>query len=395
MKNQWTNLYTGFVEVKASGKGTERLINELIRQGVSVWDIRRTAPGILIFCMDVKEISNLRKAVRKNECKVTFIKGSGGPFFLKRLIKNSGFVIGFLAFLITIFVLSNMVWGIEVHEASPDTEHAIRKELDKMGIKKGKLQFLLLDVDEIQRRLGDKIDVLTWVGVDLKGTTYHFRVVEKETPEEVKTYSPQHLVAKKKAVIKKMLVEKGKPIVSINDYVTKGQLLVSGLIGKEDQPQLVPAIGEVFGETWYKATVEVPLKTNFSVFNGDESTKHYISIGDLSIPIWGFKNPDYPAYETETTSRPFLFLQWKLPISYKTETLRSKEDLIREYTKSEAMKEAKKMAKVSLEKELPEDGEIIGEKVLHLGIDNGKVKLSIHYQVIENIAIGKPIIQGD
>ena len=28
-------------------------------------------------------------------------------------------------------------------------------------------------------------------------------------------------------------------------------------------------------------------------------------------------------------------------------------------------------------------------------IDNGKVKLSIHYQVIEDIAIGQPIIQGD
>ncbi|MFJ7975008.1 sporulation protein YqfD [Peribacillus sp. JNUCC 23] len=395
MKNQWTNLYTGFVEVKASGKGTERLINELIRQGVSVWDIRRTAPGILVFCMDVQEISNLRKAVRKNECKVTFVKGSGGPFLIKRLIKNSGFVIGFLAFLITIFVLSNMVWGIKVHEASPDTEHAIRKELDKMGIKKGKLQFLLLDVDEIQKQLGDKIDVLTWVGVDLKGTTYHFQVVEKETPEEVKTYSPQHLVAKKKAVIKKMLVEKGKPIVNINDYVTKGQLLVSGLIGKEDKQQMVPAIGKIMGETWYKATVEVPLKTNFSVFNGDESTRHSIAVGSLSIPFWGFKNPDYPEYVTETSSKPFFFLQWKLPISYKTQTLRSKEDLVREYTKNEAVKEAKKMAKVSLEKELPEDAEIIGEKILRESIGNGKVILSIHYQVIENIAIGQPIIQGD
>ena len=84
-----------------------------------------------------------------------------------------------------------------------------------------------------------------------------------------------------------------------------------------------------------------------------------------------------------------------MPISYKTQTLRSKEDLVREYTKNEAMKEAKKMAKESLEKELPEDAEIIGEKILRESIDNGKVILSIHYQVIENIAIGQPIIQGD
>ena len=158
---------------------------------------------------------------------------------------------------------------------------------------------------------------------------------------------------------------------------------------------MVPAIGKIMGETWYKATVEVPLKTNFSVFNGDESTRHFIAVGSLSIPFWGFKNPDYPDYVTETSVKPFYFLQWKMPISYKTQTKRSKEDLVREYTKNEAVKEAKKMAKTSLEKELPEDAEIIGEKILRESIDNGKVILSIHYQVIENIAIGQPIIQGD
>ncbi|MDQ7864118.1 hypothetical protein RCO48_32715 [Peribacillus frigoritolerans] len=35
------------------------------------------------------------------------------------------------------------------------------------------------------------------------------------------------------------------------------------------------------------------------------------------------------------------------------------------------------------------------KKILHESMENGKVKLSIHYQVIEDIAIGQPIIQGD
>ncbi|MER2140433.1 MAG: stage IV sporulation protein, partial [Priestia megaterium] len=44
---------------------------------------------------------------------------------------------------------------------------------------------------------------------------------------------------------------------------------------------------------------------------------------------------------------------------------------------------------------LGEDAKIKGEKVLHQEQDNGKVRLSIHYQVIENIANTQPIIQGD
>jgi similar to stage IV sporulation protein len=93
--------------------------------------------------------------------------------------------------------------------------------------------------------------------------------------------------------------------------------------------------------------------------------------------------------------RPFHFLQWELPISYKVVTLRSKDDIVRSYTKEEAIKEGKKMARADLQKLLDEEDEIVGEKILHESIENGKVKLSIHYQVIEDIAIGQPIIQGD
>ena len=74
---------------------------------------------------------------------------------------------------------------------------------------------------------------------------------------------------------------------------------------------------------------------------------------------------------------------------------RSKDDIVRNYTKEEAIKEGKKMARADLRKQLEDEDEIVGEKVLQESMENGKVKLSIHYQVIENIAVGQPIIQGD
>lgn len=395
MKNQWTNYYTGYVKVKAYGRGTERLINMLTRRGLHIWDVKRVGSESLIFHMDFREISKLRQVVRKSDCKVRFLQGRGVPFLMKRIMKNSGFLAGLIAFLLCIFVLSNMVWGIEVKDAKPETEHAIRKELDKMGVKIGKMQLLVDDVDTIQRNLNDRIGVLTWVGVELKGTTYHFRVVEKRQPKEVEKTSPQNLVASKKAIITDMYVKKGQSKVNVNDYVSKGQLLVSGLIGKEEKPQIVSAQGTVKGQTWYKARVEVPLKTNFSVYNGNETSKHYLKVEHVSLPIWGFKDPDYKKQEKEITDRPIHFLQWELPISYKVVTLRSKDDIVRNYTKEEAVKEGKKMARADLRKQLEDEDEIVGEKVLHESMENGKVKLSIHYQVIENIAVGQPIIQGD
>lgn len=395
MKNEWTTYYTGYVVVKAHGNGTERLINQLIRQGIHVWNVRKIEVDTLEFYLRLSDVKRLRRVIRKSDCKVTFKLGKGAPFLWKRVWKNSGFLIGLFAFLICIFVLSNMVWGIEIHNAKPATEHAIRKELDAMGVQKGKFQFFIDDVDQIQRKLSDRIEALTWVGVELKGTTFHLQVVEKKQPKEIKATSPQHLVATKKAIIKEMFVEKGVSKVKINDYVQKGDLLVSGVIGTEKAPEIVPAKGIIRGETWYRVGVEIPLETNFSVFNGEEKTRYGLKFWDMNIPIWGFIKPTYPEMEEEVTNRPLRFLQWELPISYVEQTWRSKEDVTRKYTRQEAVKEAEKMARKDLEKKLGDEAEIIGENILRETVDNGKVNLSIHYQVIEEIAAGQPIIQGD
>ncbi|WP_374721694.1 sporulation protein YqfD [Peribacillus tepidiphilus] len=392
MKNQWTNFFTGYVKVKAYGIGIERLLNAMVRNGILVWHIKRVGKEALLFHMRIQDVRKLRVIMRKSDCKITFLERKGAPFLLKRLLKNSGFLAGMFAFLACLFVLSNMVWGIEIKGAKPETEYRIKKELDHMGVKIGKIQFFLDGVETIQRKLSERIDEITWVGVELKGTTYHFEVVEKKEPKQEAAVGKQHLVANKKAVIRKIFVEKGQAVVGVNDYVQKGQLLVSGIYGKGEK---VSAKGEVLGETWYKTSIEVPLKTTFSVFTGEEMSKYYVRIGKVSLPIWGFKKVAFSKYETDVTVKTFHFLKWKLPITYENRVFRDKEEIIREYTKNEAIIQAKRMARKDLEKILEMDAKIIGEKVLHESIRNGKVKLIIHYQVLENIAIGRPIIQGD
>ncbi|WP_163101902.1 sporulation protein YqfD [Peribacillus alkalitolerans] len=395
MKNHWINFFSGYVQVKALGIGIERFINEMVRRNIPIWNVKRVGNEIVIFYISLKDIHKLRAIVRKSDCKVTFKQRKGAPFLTKRLLKNSGFLLGFISFLLSLFILSNMVWGIEIKGAKPETEYQIKQELDKMGVEIGKIQFFLDDVETIQRKLSDRIGAITWIGVELKGTTYHFEVVEKKQPKEAAKISRQHLVASKKAIIRKLFVEKGQAVVSINDYVQKGQLLVSGIYGNEKNPEIVSAKGEIMGETWYKTSIEVPLKSTFSVFSGKEQTKHYITIYGFEVPVWGFKKVDYPQFETDVTVKPFSFLKWKLPISYSKKVIRDKEEVTREYKKDEAIKQGIRMAKQDLSKVIPSDAKIIGEKILHESIDNGKVNLLIHYQVIENIAIGQPIIQGD
>ncbi|MFT4412679.1 sporulation protein YqfD [Fredinandcohnia humi] len=395
MKNQWIHFFIGSVKVAINGKGTERFINECVRRGIVVWNLRTQGSHTVTFSMKVSDISKIRAIVRKSDCKLRFIGRRGVPFLVKRALHNSGFLIGSISFLLIITLLSNMVWGINVEGAKPETEHLILQELKKLGVEKGKFQFFIEDNESIQRHLEEAISDITWIGVELNGTTYHFEVVEKNQPEPPEQYSPRNLVAKKKAIITKMFVEEGKPLITVNDFVNKGEILVTGKIGKEGEEKYVPARGKIFGETWYKSEVEVEITTKLNVLTGNHKNKHYVSIGNVHIPIWGFSNQEYKKFETEDNVRHVKFFNWELPIAYVKKTIHESEEVVREYTLDEAVEAAKKIGRDHLEKKLDSDAEIIGEKVLRQTTNNGKVKLEIKYNVIENIVTTIPLVQGD
>ncbi|NHC39373.1 sporulation protein YqfD [Bacillus sp. MM2020_1] len=391
MNNQWIEFFYGKVTVKVSGKGTERFLNVLTRNGLHIWNVKRHGTETITFKMRLTDAKNIRHYARKSDCTISFLRKSGVPFLLKRAIKNSGFLGGAGIFLLILIFLSNVIWGIEIKGAKPATEYQIRKELDKMGVKIGKLQFFVDNVEGIQRKLTNNVGELTWVGVELKGTTFHLQVVEKNEPQKPKQLSPRNLIAKKKAIIVNMYIENGQKVVDINDHVEPGQLLVSGAFGQEGTPELVAAKGEVWGETWYKSHVELPLVTNFKVFSGKEKEKHFILLGNYELPVWGIGKPEFSNYETEENVHKIHFLKWELPISYLNKTLREREEVQRTYSNKDAQKIAIELAKKQIKGRLDEDAIIKDEKILHKAIKNGKVILDIHFKVIENIAVGQPI----
>ena len=119
--------------------------------------------------------------------------------------------------------------------------------------------------------------------------------------------------------------------------------------------------------------MELPLKSTFQVYNGNEKQKYYLKIANYKIPIWGFGKIEFKEYETESNEKRINFIKWELPVSFISETHREKEEETRIYSKEEAFQVAKEMAKADIKSRLPEDAIIKGENVLHQSIDSGKV----------------------
>jgi similar to stage IV sporulation protein len=117
-----------------------------------------------------------------------------------------------------------------------------------------------------------------------------------------------------------------------------------------------------------------------------------IKIGHLSIPIWGFKKVQYQNKQQEQDETAIKFLKWTLPIAIEKTTIREVEIHEKAYNEEEAKQLALSIAKKNVIESIPKDAKIVEEKVLHEKVENGKLKLLVTYDVIENIAKEEPII---
>jgi len=395
MKNFWLRKWTGYVIVEIKTKYPERVLNQLFQSGTILWNVSRISEELIRFSMFMKDHHKLDEIEAKEAIEIHFMKPKGLPVWLSILKNNIGFLVGAFIALLFLFILSNMIWNVEIRGASPALTYKIEKQLKELGVRIGGLQFFVDPPEVLQEKITKMNEEITWIGVNIHGTSYSFQVVEKEQPEKEKPLSPRNLVAAKEAVIVDYFVEKGKPLIAVNDYVKPGQILVSGLIGNDNEQRIIPAKGVVLGKTWYKTETEVNMKTKKPVLTGKTKNKNGIKIGSLYIPIWGFGDVPYKDTKVEEEESKLKIFNKTLPFSFVQQSIKEVEYREITYTKEEAKKLALEISKKDLLRQLPEDSKIIGEKILHERIDNGKFKIAILYDVVENIATEQPIIQSN
>jgi similar to stage IV sporulation protein len=396
MQHQWLRWFNGYLMVIIRGKRLERFINLAVQKRIQIWQISRYREDRGKLAIRLEDFFRLKPLLKETGCRVHIISKHGLPFFLTRVRKRYAFFGGFLAFVCMLFVLSNMIWTVEVVGTENISKVDVMQMADDIGIKQGKLTFLLDEPTQIQSKLLERLPEASWVGFQLKGTRAQIRIVEKVLPEEKELASPRNIIARKSAVIHYLFAEHGKPMVRKNDFVKKGDVLVSGLIGKEDEPVAVAATGRVEGEVWYETEVVVPTIRTQNVYTGEKHRNIYIIAGDWEIKVWGYGDLAFAKTEIKGESR---ILRWRdvyLPLGWKKEDIFSVETNQVKVTRHEAQEIAKDAAKRDILSKMDNNGYIKEEKVLHQRQENDKVYIKMHIIAIEDIAAYEPIIlEGD
>ncbi|BAU27258.1 hypothetical protein DFP93_11351 [Aneurinibacillus soli] len=391
MKNG-VNWFQGYLVLRVRGRRLERFLNRVVGDGIHVWDIHRTSEEAYM-SIPLDSFFALRPFLRETGCRVHVVRRVGLPFVLRKLRTRFMFGTGIVLFILGVYMLSQIVWRVEVVGNERIPAFQIQEMAARAGVKPGVFTFQIPEPKEMQRRLLLDMPNASWIGFEMKGTTAIIRVVEKVLPTPRDTTAPRHIIATKKAIVHSIFAESGRPLVRPQSWVNKGDILISGALGNEEQMQLVAAKGIVEGETWYESEVTVPIKQKRPVLTGEAYTRRYLMFGTYEVKIQGFGAPEYKQSVRSEDTDWISTGERVFPLGMKTEVVRQNESITITLTEKEAIEIGKKYARENLVKRLKKGGYIKTEKVLHENQENGKVYMKLHFVVVEDIAAEQPITE--
>ncbi|WP_438346874.1 sporulation protein YqfD [Paenibacillus sp. FA6] len=389
--------WRGYVEITVRKGHVEAFINALTQTGIPVWNVKPSSFQTAEMKVLVEDFHDLRPHLQRTGCRIHVNKRIGLPFQMIRLKRRRFFAVGLVLFFAILFLLSSLVWEVKVVGNVKIPKEDVLMIAKQEGIYPLQWVYRMNHLDKLSQQLNRQLPGTAWVGVDRQGTTITIQVVESSIPEVRPLLSPRHLVSRTDAVITSIYAEQGRPTVTKNSRVKKGQILISGLLGDTENSQSVVAKGEVKGLVWHEYKIEVPTVQKYKVYTGEIKDRSYLILGNRGVQLWGYGKIEYEKYDVVIEQDPLTWRSTKLPIGWMTEHVMEMEERSEVITIEEAKKQGIEGAIRDIMAKYGSESQIISRKVLHENQENGKVYMKVLFEVEELIAEELPIVynQGE
>lgn len=395
MQTDMRFFWKGSVEIEIRGKRLEAVLNDAAAGGLDLRNIRRTSPEAATAVVDVPTFFALPGLLRRQGCRLRVLRRKGLPFLLRRAGGRMFFAAGFAGFVFGLWLLGQVVWTVEVTGAERIPESRVRAAAAGLGLRPLSWKFGLDEPGALSRRLTALLPGAAWVGVDVQGTRVFIRVVEQTFPEERKRLSPRHLVSAYDAVVTRIMAERGRPAVRPDERVKKGDVLISGLVGEGDRMAAVAAEGVVKGLVWHEYAIVSPLEHRHKVYTGARHVRRWLTVGGRAIRIAGFGEPDFAHYDTVVERKVLAWRNRTLPFGVIREELMETDAAGVRLSAGEAREIGLTQARGDVLRRAGKGAVIRGENILHEKIEGGKVYMKVLFEVEQDIATERLIVQGD
>ncbi len=371
--------------INIQGKNINRFIKKVIVNKISILSLKyinEKEIEMLIYKKDYQRILKIKSIYEILE------KDIFGFIKIKKVIRlNIHLLIITFICLLLLFLLTNLIFNIEVVHTNKEIRSLIKNELKNNGIKKFAFKKSFSQKEKIKEKILNKYkDDIEWLEIEEAGTKYIIRVEEREILKKEEQNSPRNIVAKKDAVIKKVISSQGEVLKEIDEFVKKGDTIISGEIILNDRVMgKVKAKGKVYGEVWYVIKTDYPFV--YEEYKETGKSKEVFALKFLNhnfdLTLHKFKN--------KKTKDRVIIQNQLLPL--KIVKQKQKEVTIKRWilTFDEALLKAEEKATEKVLKKLNKNEYIIRKKYLKSEVKSSTIEVDMFFSVYENITDYKKV----
>lgn len=361
------NFLRGYVTILIEGIFVEKFINICIKRQIFLWDAKKKGYNKCLLNVSTEGFKTLRPIAKKSRCKVRIVKRNGLPFIINKYKKRKILGFGIIVFIAVIYMLSSFIWDIDISGNKRIPKEVILSKLNDLGVKRGVLKYKL-DSSKISNDIMLKNKEFAWVSVIIKGTKIKVKVSERKIPPNIIPSNAEcDIVARRDAQIDTIIAKAGIEKVKSGDFVSKGQVLVSGVIeAKTGDLKKVHALADLSARTWYEASSRVEKVIYHTKKTGKGKSHIYVRLFNkkctLYKPSIKFSNFEKSSIEKRVAITKDFVLPFEIIIDRFYENNIIKRDINIDLAKQKAAQEAKKKALEQIPKEAKVAEEIVAFK---------------------------------
>lgn len=390
MRNRYLERFDSVIKIKIEGSNIHNYLKRMMKNKVHMI---RLIPVSYREVHVILKYSEYQKLLQYRSIYQITILQSFGKLKAKKLLKKNAILLLFMILGLGLIVLfSRVVFCIEVIHQDKEIRQLMIKELGKHDIKKYALKRSYAELEEIEDQiLAENKDRLEWIEIIEYGTKYTVRVEERKLNQEEDVFQYQNIVSKKNAILTQIDAIRGEKVRNIHDYVTAGDVIISGNITLPDNTTVpTMAEGRVYGEVWYQVSVDYPFVYQEANLTGKSKTVYVLQFFNKRFSLFDFE--EYKSFQSRDkllVSSNLLDIRFTREKQYELEVKDEvyTEDIVKvkaiDYIKDKLMKDNSDIVRIE---------EV---KIITGSSDEDSIRFKLFVRAIEDIGVVSPITLGE
>ena len=289
----------GYKRVRLSASQLESFLNLCRELGIAFRAVSvNSSEGYAELCLPFFGARRIIATASGRGIEAEIVLEGGIPALASKHKWRLGLAAGLLLSVAMVIFASCVIWDIRIDGAVRCSEQSVVELLEGCGLSVGKFR-RSLDIDAIENRALILSDDISWISVNIIGTVAEVEIRELDPlPEQEEYADAQNIVADSSGVIVGFEDTRGNIAVSIGDAVGKGDLLIGGIYGDEQNGfRYTTAKGRVLAECVLDFSADIERRYQKKIYTGREKCEKYLIFFKNEIKFFSNSGNLYTTYD--------------------------------------------------------------------------------------------------